>query len=169
MGFSRVALSAADEAQLQKIDELAVASSPAASSLAALLNTANSNLGTTSDAASATGSANAKLAALLQEQSGGTLQLFAVATNSTTAVTLCNISGTSGIFCGISGGFNSSAYPIVSIVVDGTTIVNAYSLEIASPLALPINLKFNSSLQITFASSSSTYSVGMAAAVRTGV
>jgi hypothetical protein len=54
-----------DEQQLQKIDSLAVASSPVTGSLAALVNALQSNIGTTSDAANASGSVLARLAELL--------------------------------------------------------------------------------------------------------
>jgi len=71
-----IGISSSDEQQLQKIDNQAVASSPTPGSLAALLNTANSNLGTTSDAASYTGTANAKLAALLQDNADYYASIF---------------------------------------------------------------------------------------------
>jgi len=156
MGFSgRVTtLSSSDEAQLQKIDELAVASSPASSSLAALLNTVLGRLG------------------------GGTLNFYQNLNSTTTPITLCNISG-QGILLGLVALTNNYylSAAVVTIVQDGVIILNGVSIDsipyssAANDVAVypvPIMLHYNSSLTIKFASSNS-YSIGLTAVVITGV
>jgi len=178
MGFSGgAALSAADEAQLQKIDELAVASSPASSSLAALLNTANSNLGTTSDAASPTGSANAKLAALLGRLGSATPSIINQATAiGTSATTILSLTGPGIISlllleCTLS----SSVYITnVTITQDGSQIYNGNPTTVYNTTYTGwtnfINslVKFNSSFTVV-ATSYSSGSYGIIAQYVTGV
>lgn len=131
-------------------------------------------LGQQSDGASETGSANSKLAAVLGRQGGGTPAYYQAENATTTAVTLCNISG-EGTLAGI---VVVGDPPIVTIVKDGTTIINGVTMgeivysssgQVTTIFTVPIEVHYNSSLLITFITSNSTTNIGLAAVVNTGV
>lgn len=133
-------------------------------------------VGSNSDAASTTGSANAKLAALLQRTGGGTPNIFVSQTTSTTYSTLCTIAGSGMLlsaglcYAQSTGGLN------MRITIDGVqrfsgTIAVAGSSSTDNVGIICGQIRFSSSLLIEIAqiTASTTYPCAGIATVLTGV
>jgi len=109
----------------------------------------NSSVGGVADSASTSGSVNAKISALLERLGSGTPNLVTAYTDSTTPVTLCNVSGSGMLWMIKTRESDLSDQVLVTLIVDGITKFTdlQFSSDTNSLMIAPIS--FSSSLVIT--------------------